>query len=63
MKATHIESHYETLKKHSFDGYALAELKTFPLPQFFTVVKDICISMGIEQMGEILKFCAAIRKL
>jgi hypothetical protein len=65
MKAAHIESHYDTLKKHGFDGYVLAELKTLPphQPQFLQVVKEICISMGIEQMGEIIKFCAAIRKL
>jgi hypothetical protein len=66
MKATSIEHHYETVKKHGFDGKALAELKAlFNPPQllFFNVAKDICFAMGIEQMGEILKFCAAIRKL
>jgi hypothetical protein len=66
MKAASIEHHYQILKKHGFDGKALAELKALfnpPQPKFFNVVKDICIAMGIEQMGEILKFCAAIRKL
>jgi hypothetical protein len=64
MKATQIGHHYETLKKHKFNGRALTELKTLPLQRnFFKVSKDICISMGIEEIGEILQFCAAIRKL
>jgi hypothetical protein len=65
-KASHIEHHYETLKKHHFNGHALAELKALfnPLqPQFFHVVKDICVAIGIDQTGEILQVCAAIRKL
>jgi hypothetical protein len=65
MKATHIERHYETLKKHCFNSHALTELKTLPSqqPQFFQLIKEICVSMGIEQIGEILQICAAIRKL
>jgi hypothetical protein len=63
MKATSIEHHYETLKKHGIDGNALKALFNPLQLKFFNFAKDICVAMGIEQMGEILKFCAAIRKL
>jgi hypothetical protein len=63
MQEEKIEHHYETFKKHKFDGHALMELKALHTPQQPTFFKDICKELGILEIGEILRLSAAIRRL